>query len=157
MRLSFSVFRSYLLAAGLECGRILLYRWRPGQEGATGSDWISCGGTDTLYPFKTSARALRSPPVSDGDSRLRFGPRSRLSLKNKNYKLGLEGGWSFCSSVCCCFLHVEKEQIVKCSYVKLDLRINKWCAMSRLDGMTEFLFHLGLGLTIIGSCLMRAE
>ncbi|KAI3358521.1 hypothetical protein L3Q82_014947, partial [Scortum barcoo] len=37
---------SYLLAVGLECGRILLYRWSSGHEPAGGHDWSSCGETD---------------------------------------------------------------------------------------------------------------
>lgn len=44
-------FPSYLLAVGLESGRILLYRWSPDQEPATGNDWTSCGQTDVSYPF----------------------------------------------------------------------------------------------------------
>lgn len=45
-------FHSYLLAVGLECGRILLYRWNPGQEAAGGHDWRSCAETDTSYPWQ---------------------------------------------------------------------------------------------------------
>lgn len=43
-------FHSYLLVVGLECGRILLYRWSPGQETDNGHDWSSCGETDISYP-----------------------------------------------------------------------------------------------------------
>lgn len=43
---------SYLLAVGLECGRILLYKWSPVREPAGGHDWSSCGETDILYPYK---------------------------------------------------------------------------------------------------------
>lgn len=41
---------SYLLAVGLECGRILLYRWCPGRQGVDGRDWNGCGETDVSYP-----------------------------------------------------------------------------------------------------------
>lgn len=41
---------SYLLAVGLECGRILLYTWR---QGVDGHDWNGCGETDVSYPSQT--------------------------------------------------------------------------------------------------------
>uniref|UniRef100_A0A3Q1GVS1 Elongator complex protein 2 n=1 Tax=Acanthochromis polyacanthus TaxID=80966 RepID=A0A3Q1GVS1_9TELE len=50
---------SYLLSVGLECGRILLYRWSPGQEPAGGHDWSSCGETNTSYPYNTCAVRLK--------------------------------------------------------------------------------------------------
>lgn len=43
---------SYLLAVGLECGRILLYTWRPGQQTGDGHDWRGCGETDVSYLFQ---------------------------------------------------------------------------------------------------------
>lgn len=45
-------FLSYLLAVGLESGRILLYSWSPGQEPAGGHDWSCCGQTDFSYPLQ---------------------------------------------------------------------------------------------------------
>uniref|UniRef100_A0A8C4I2U4 Elongator complex protein 2 n=1 Tax=Dicentrarchus labrax TaxID=13489 RepID=A0A8C4I2U4_DICLA len=53
---------SYLLAVGLECGRILLYRWNPGQEPAGGHDWISCGETDILQSHSLAVKRLRWRP-----------------------------------------------------------------------------------------------
>lgn len=43
---------SYLLAVGLECGRILLYTWCPGRQGGDGHDWNGCGETDVSYPYQ---------------------------------------------------------------------------------------------------------
>uniref|UniRef100_A0AAQ6IMJ1 Elongator complex protein 2 n=1 Tax=Anabas testudineus TaxID=64144 RepID=A0AAQ6IMJ1_ANATE len=53
---------SYLLAVGLECGRILLYRWSPGQEPAGGHDWSSCGETDTSQSHALAVKRLRWRP-----------------------------------------------------------------------------------------------
>ncbi|KAM4538708.1 elongator complex protein 2 [Odontesthes bonariensis] len=49
---------SYLLAVGLECGRILLHRWSPGQQTAGGGDWISCGETDTSQSHALAVKRL---------------------------------------------------------------------------------------------------
>uniref|UniRef100_A0A3Q2CIK9 Elongator complex protein 2 n=1 Tax=Cyprinodon variegatus TaxID=28743 RepID=A0A3Q2CIK9_CYPVA len=49
---------SYLLAVGLECGKILLYRWRPCHDGAAGSDWISCAETDSLQSHTLAVKRL---------------------------------------------------------------------------------------------------
>lgn len=43
---------SYLLAVGLECGRILLYTWHPGRQTVDRRDWNACGQTDISYPFQ---------------------------------------------------------------------------------------------------------
>ncbi|XP_041868544.1 elongator complex protein 2 [Melanotaenia boesemani] len=53
---------SYLLAVGLECGKILLYKWRPGQEAAGGGDWTSCGETDTSQSHSLAVKRLRWRP-----------------------------------------------------------------------------------------------
>ncbi|KAK5603085.1 Elongator subunit elp2 [Crenichthys baileyi] len=81
---------SYLLAAGLECGRILLYRWRPGQEGATGSDWISCGGTDTFQSHTLAVKRLRWRPRA-GQAGLENGEMDGLSDTER--KLEEKSSW----------------------------------------------------------------
>lgn len=58
--LPLSLSPSYLLAVGLECGRILLYRWSPDQDPAGGNDWRSCGQTDVSYPL-FCYRYLKAP------------------------------------------------------------------------------------------------
>uniref|UniRef100_A0A3Q4BW09 Elongator complex protein 2 n=1 Tax=Mola mola TaxID=94237 RepID=A0A3Q4BW09_MOLML len=57
-----SDFHSYLLAVGLESGRILLYRWSPGQEPAEGHDWSSCGETDISQSHSLAVKRLRWRP-----------------------------------------------------------------------------------------------
>uniref|UniRef100_A0AAX7U4P1 Elongator complex protein 2 n=1 Tax=Astatotilapia calliptera TaxID=8154 RepID=A0AAX7U4P1_ASTCA len=52
---------SYLLAVGLECGRIRLYRWSPGSEPA-GDDWSCCGETDTSQSHTLAVKRLRWRP-----------------------------------------------------------------------------------------------
>ncbi|KAK2830294.1 hypothetical protein Q5P01_018225 [Channa striata] len=52
----------YLLAVGLECGRILLYRWGPGQKPDGGQDWSSCGETDTSQSHALAVKRLRWRP-----------------------------------------------------------------------------------------------
>uniref|UniRef100_A0A3B4BI07 Elongator complex protein 2 n=1 Tax=Periophthalmus magnuspinnatus TaxID=409849 RepID=A0A3B4BI07_9GOBI len=51
---------SYLMAVGLECGRIVLYKWTPGLE--PGSDWICCGQTDTSQSHCLAVKRLRWRP-----------------------------------------------------------------------------------------------
>uniref|UniRef100_A0AAX7T7V2 Elongator complex protein 2 n=1 Tax=Astatotilapia calliptera TaxID=8154 RepID=A0AAX7T7V2_ASTCA len=51
----------YLLAVGLECGRIRLYRWSPGSEPA-GDDWSCCGETDTSQSHTLAVKRLRWRP-----------------------------------------------------------------------------------------------
>ncbi|XP_031709814.1 elongator complex protein 2 isoform X1 [Anarrhichthys ocellatus] len=53
---------SYLLAVGLEGGRILLYRWSAGQEPAGGHDWSSCGETDISQSHALTVKRLRWRP-----------------------------------------------------------------------------------------------
>ncbi|XP_040044705.2 elongator complex protein 2 isoform X1 [Gasterosteus aculeatus] len=53
---------SYLLAVGLECGRILLYKWSPVREPAGGHDWSSCGETDILQSHALTVKRLRWRP-----------------------------------------------------------------------------------------------
>ncbi|XP_034560909.1 elongator complex protein 2 isoform X2 [Notolabrus celidotus] len=52
----------YLLAVGLESGRILLYRWSPGQEPAGGHDWSRCGETDFSQSHSLAVKRLRWRP-----------------------------------------------------------------------------------------------
>ncbi|KAM4631293.1 elongator complex protein 2 [Polymixia lowei] len=68
---------SYLLAVGLDCGRILLYKWRPGQEPAGGEDWSRCGGTDASQSHTLTVKRLHWRPRvgragHGGDSRARM-------------------------------------------------------------------------------------
>ncbi|XP_016118627.1 elongator complex protein 2-like isoform X2 [Sinocyclocheilus grahami] len=50
--------QSFLLAVGLENGKIVLYKWRPLEDLSSGSDWSKCGETDTWYPFSCSYSPL---------------------------------------------------------------------------------------------------
>ncbi|XP_068188871.1 elongator complex protein 2 [Antennarius striatus] len=52
----------YLIAVGLECGRILLYSWSPGQEPAGGHDWSCCGETDSSQSHSLTVKRLRWRP-----------------------------------------------------------------------------------------------
>ncbi|XP_072303663.1 elongator complex protein 2 isoform X2 [Eucyclogobius newberryi] len=56
----FSSANSYLLAVGLESGRILLYKWTPGLMPA--SDWIFCGQTDGSQSHCLAVKRLRWRP-----------------------------------------------------------------------------------------------
>ncbi|KAF3833801.1 hypothetical protein F7725_025005 [Dissostichus mawsoni] len=49
---------SFLLAVGLESGRILLYRWSPD----LGNDWKHCGGTDISQSHALTVKRLRWRP-----------------------------------------------------------------------------------------------
>uniref|UniRef100_A0A7N8XC63 Elongator complex protein 2 n=1 Tax=Mastacembelus armatus TaxID=205130 RepID=A0A7N8XC63_9TELE len=53
---------SYLLAVGLECGRILLYKWSTGEEPVRGHDWSSCGETDSSQSHALAVKRLRWRP-----------------------------------------------------------------------------------------------
>lgn len=55
----FSSANSYLVAVGLECGRILLYKWTSGLDPA---DWICCGQTNTLQSHCLAVKRLRWRP-----------------------------------------------------------------------------------------------
>ncbi|XP_029919923.1 elongator complex protein 2 isoform X2 [Myripristis murdjan] len=68
---------SYLLAVGLECGRILLYRWSPSQDSAGGQDWASYGETDTVH-----ALAVK---------RLRWRPRAGRAGRQSGSLAGAKG------------------------------------------------------------------
>uniref|UniRef100_A0AAY4EPX5 Elongator complex protein 2 n=1 Tax=Denticeps clupeoides TaxID=299321 RepID=A0AAY4EPX5_9TELE len=50
---------SYLLAVGLEGGRILLYKWRPMAEPSAASDWTRCGQTDDSQSHSLAVKRLR--------------------------------------------------------------------------------------------------
>ncbi|XP_026856665.2 elongator complex protein 2 isoform X1 [Electrophorus electricus] len=54
--------QSYLLAVGLECGRILLYKWRPTEDLSSGSDWSKCAETDTSQSHTLVVKRLRWRP-----------------------------------------------------------------------------------------------
>ncbi|KAM6900016.1 elongator complex protein 2 [Xenentodon cancila] len=54
--------KSYLLAVGLENGRILLYKWSPGKDAAEGGDWISCAQTDLSQSHTLAVKRLRWRP-----------------------------------------------------------------------------------------------
>ncbi|KAM7373068.1 hypothetical protein PAMP_007950 [Pampus punctatissimus] len=70
---------SYLLAVGLECGRILLYRWSPGQEPAGGHDWGSCGETDTSQSHSLAVKRLIWRPRAGRAGR----DNSRIGVKGE--------------------------------------------------------------------------
>ncbi|XP_051926545.1 elongator complex protein 2 [Hippocampus zosterae] len=52
----------YLLAVGLECGRIIVYGWRPGGDRAGGQDWIRYGETDPSQSHTLAIKRLRWRP-----------------------------------------------------------------------------------------------
>ncbi|CAG10042.1 unnamed protein product, partial [Tetraodon nigroviridis] len=52
----------YLLAVGLECGRILLYTWRPQRQTGDGHDWNRCGQTDASQSHTLAVKRLRWRP-----------------------------------------------------------------------------------------------
>ncbi|XP_067111655.1 elongator complex protein 2 [Osmerus mordax] len=55
---------SYLLAVGLECGRILLYRWTPPEDPAEnrGADWNRHGETNAFQSHTLAVKRLRWRP-----------------------------------------------------------------------------------------------
>ncbi|KAM9385150.1 elongator complex protein 2 [Pholidichthys leucotaenia] len=53
---------SYLLAVGLECGQILLYRWSPEEPPTGGNDWHRCGQTDSSQSHALAVKRLRWRP-----------------------------------------------------------------------------------------------
>lgn len=55
---------SYLLAVGLDCGRILLYRWRHCEDAAADgqADWTKCGETDASQSHALTVKRLRWRP-----------------------------------------------------------------------------------------------
>uniref|UniRef100_A0A8C6PDX4 Elongator complex protein 2 n=1 Tax=Nothobranchius furzeri TaxID=105023 RepID=A0A8C6PDX4_NOTFU len=53
---------SHLLAVGLDCGRILLFRWTPGQDVAAGGDWVRSGETDSSQSHTLAVKRLRWRP-----------------------------------------------------------------------------------------------
>ncbi|XP_059206595.1 elongator complex protein 2 isoform X2 [Centropristis striata] len=65
---------SFLLAVGLESGRILLYRWSPGQGPAGGHDWSSCGETDISQSHALTVKRLRWRPRAG-----RVGPKNKMA------------------------------------------------------------------------------
>ncbi|XP_051519316.1 elongator complex protein 2 [Myxocyprinus asiaticus] len=54
--------QSYLLAVGLENGRILLYKWRPSEDLSSGLDWSKCWETDGCQSHTLVVKRLRWRP-----------------------------------------------------------------------------------------------
>ncbi|KAJ8403143.1 hypothetical protein AAFF_G00360590 [Aldrovandia affinis] len=70
---------SYLLAVGLENGKILLYKWRVHTNPSSGEDWAKCGEMDNFQNHTLTVKRLRWRPrggraghgdgdASEGDS-----------------------------------------------------------------------------------------
>ncbi|XP_018587314.2 elongator complex protein 2 [Scleropages formosus] len=53
---------SYLVAAGLECGKIALFKWRPLADMSAGTDWSRCGELDESQSHALSVKRLRWRP-----------------------------------------------------------------------------------------------
>ncbi|CAL8296481.1 unnamed protein product [Lota lota] len=53
---------SYLMAVGLDSGRILLYKWNPHQEPAGLHDWTKCAETDVVQSHTLTVKRLRWRP-----------------------------------------------------------------------------------------------
>ncbi|XP_077599517.1 elongator complex protein 2 [Stigmatopora nigra] len=53
---------SYLLAVGLECGRIVVFGWRPARDPPGGQDWIRYGETDSSQSHTLAIKRLRWRP-----------------------------------------------------------------------------------------------
>ncbi|KAI4879565.1 hypothetical protein NFI96_012594 [Prochilodus magdalenae] len=54
--------QSYLVAVGLESGRIVLYKWRPMEDLSSGSDWSKCAETDASQSHTLVVKRLRWRP-----------------------------------------------------------------------------------------------
>uniref|UniRef100_A0A8C1URD5 Elongator complex protein 2 n=1 Tax=Cyprinus carpio TaxID=7962 RepID=A0A8C1URD5_CYPCA len=54
--------QSFLLAVGLENGKIALYKWRPLEDLSSGSDWSKCGETDACQSHTLTVKRLRWRP-----------------------------------------------------------------------------------------------
>ncbi|XP_061677937.1 elongator complex protein 2 isoform X2 [Syngnathoides biaculeatus] len=54
--------KSYLLAVGLERGRVVLFGWRPDADPAAGRDWIRYGETDASQSHTRAVKRLRWRP-----------------------------------------------------------------------------------------------
>ncbi|XP_059365685.1 elongator complex protein 2 isoform X1 [Carassius carassius] len=54
--------QSFLLAVGLENGKIVLYKWRPLEDLSSGSDWSKCGETDARQSHTLTVKRLRWRP-----------------------------------------------------------------------------------------------
>ncbi|XP_062846773.1 elongator complex protein 2 [Trichomycterus rosablanca] len=55
--------QSYLVAVGLESGKILLYKWRPVKDLTTGSDWSECSETDIFQSHTLVIKRLCWRPL----------------------------------------------------------------------------------------------
>uniref|UniRef100_A0A8C5BV60 Elongator complex protein 2 n=1 Tax=Gadus morhua TaxID=8049 RepID=A0A8C5BV60_GADMO len=53
---------SYLMAVGLDSGKILLYKWSPPQEPTGGHDWTKCAETDLVQSHTLTVKRLRWRP-----------------------------------------------------------------------------------------------
>eukprot|EP00064_Thunnus_orientalis_P007824 superscaffoldBa00000890_g7846 len=71
------VWGPYLIAVGLECGKIMLYRWSPGQETAGGHDWGSCAETDTSQSHSLAVKRLVWRPRAGRAGREKDGQTDR--------------------------------------------------------------------------------
>ncbi|KAL0961908.1 hypothetical protein UPYG_G00333230 [Umbra pygmaea] len=54
---------SYLLAVGLDSGRVLLYQWRPSEDAGGGSDWSRYGETNASQSHTLTVKRLRWRPL----------------------------------------------------------------------------------------------
>lgn len=81
---------SYLLAVGLECGRILLYKWAPDLE--HGNDWTCCGQTDSSQSHCLAVKRLRWRPRA---GRAGHGHSGRVTQEEeKNGQADSESSWA---------------------------------------------------------------
>lgn len=71
---------SYLMAVGLENGRILLYKWTSGSE--PGSDWTCCGQTDSSQSHCLAVKRLRWRPRAGRAGRGHSGEITQDEEKN---------------------------------------------------------------------------
>ncbi|CAL1584564.1 unnamed protein product [Knipowitschia caucasica] len=84
--------KSYLLAVGLECGRILLYKWTHGLEPEPDSDWIFCGQTDGSQSHCLAVKRLRWRPRA---GRAGHGHRGEVTQdEEKNRLTDSESSWA---------------------------------------------------------------
>lgn len=54
-------FNSYIIAIGLECGKINVYTWKQCEEKSALNDWTKCLETDNRYAFWVGKRVHELP------------------------------------------------------------------------------------------------